>query len=280
MTTIRAICTDIDGTLLDSRRQLSDRTIQVIRNLPTDIPVILASSRMPAAMRHLQAELGISRHPLICYNGGYILYYEAGTPAAGTPRILDSVTIPVAACRTISDLAKGTDIHVSLYNEDIWYAPLYDHWTEREERITKAPPRIAANADVLTTWQVNGTGAHKVMCMGPADQIETMLQAIDLACPGQLHLYRSKSTYLEIAPRSISKASALKQLLATQYNIPMSAVMAFGDNYNDIEMLQAAGLGIAVDNARDEAKAVARQITASNINDGVAMAIEAHFGRH
>lgn len=269
---IRAICTDIDGTLLDSRRELSDRTIRTIRNLPPEIPVILASSRMPAAMRHLQAELGITRHPLICYNGGYVLY--SSTDSDTTPRLLNSVTIPIDTCRTIADLAAGPDIHVSLYNEDIWYAPTYDQWTEREERITKAPPRIVSNAEVLQTWQVHNTGAHKVMCMGPADQIEALIVAIEQACPQQLHLYRSKDTYLEIAPRSISKASALAQLLATQYKIAMADIMAFGDNYNDIEMLAAAGLGIAVENARPEVKAIAREITAGNVDDGVAIAIE------
>jgi len=274
---IRAICTDIDGTLLDSRRQLAERTVRAIRNLPNDIPVILASSRMPAAMRHLQSELGLSRHPLICYNGGYILYFETGKLGAPITRVMDSVMIPVEHCRTISTLASGTDIHVSLYSEDRWYAPVYDSWTEREERITKASPQLAPNAEVLEDWQQNNIGAHKVMCMGPADQIETLIAAVDAACPGALHLYRSRSTYLEIAPRRISKATALQQLLHKQYAIPMTDVMAFGDNYNDIDLLQSVGLGIAVSNARDEVKAVAAEITESNIDDGVALAIEKYF---
>ena len=69
-----------------------------------------------------------------------------------------------------------------------------------------------------------------------------------------LHLYRSKDTYLEIAPLQISKASALSQLLQAELNIDMKEVIAFGDNYNDIEMLKAVGCGVAVGNAKDEVK--------------------------
>src|SRR4051812_35095510 len=94
----RALCTDIDGTLLNSNRQLSTRTIAAIKNLDKKIPVILASSRMPSAMRHLQEELDILHHPLICFNGGYILCHENKN---SDPQILDSVFIPVDICSGI-----------------------------------------------------------------------------------------------------------------------------------------------------------------------------------
>ena len=78
MTKFKAICTDIDGTLLDTNRQLSIGTIDAFKGLGSSIPVILASSRMPAAMRHLQAELGVLNHPMVCYNGGYVIRYSEG----------------------------------------------------------------------------------------------------------------------------------------------------------------------------------------------------------
>ena len=60
---IRAVFTDVDGTLLNAERQLSPRTIHAIRAIAQHVTVVLASSRMPAAMRHLQVELDIARHP-------------------------------------------------------------------------------------------------------------------------------------------------------------------------------------------------------------------------
>ena len=88
-----------------------------------------------------------------------------------------------------------------------------------------------------------------------------------------MHLYRSSDTYLEIAPRAISKATGLKKIL-DHYDFGMESVVAFGDNYNDIDLLQSVGWGVAVDNARMEVKAVANEITLPNKEDGVAAMLE------
>ncbi len=274
MMDIRAICTDIDGTLLDSRRELSPRTIQIIKSIKNEVPVILASSRMPSAMRHLQHELDILDHPLICYNGGYVIRY---TPGSNKPEVLDTVTIPVHVCETILNYTSGKTIHVSLYTEDNWYAPQDDYWTEREARVTKVTPVITALPDVLQRWQEAGIGAHKVMCMGPEEEMNALEATLNASLSQAIHVYRSKSTYIEIAPRAISKASALKLALRNYYNLDIAQAMAFGDNYNDIDMLQSAGYGVAVANAREEVKAVVRYTTASNIDDGVAAMLEKYF---
>jgi Cof subfamily protein (haloacid dehalogenase superfamily) len=269
---IRAVCTDIDGTLLDSRRELSPRTISTIARIKDIMPVILASSRMPAAMRHLQQELGITTHPLICYNGGYVLRQDSPQP-----QVLDSVVIPVTVCRAILDLTTGTTLHVSLYEQDNWYAPGYDQWTEREARITKVSPQIDLAANVLPRWERQQTGAHKIMCMGPEEEISTLQHALERGFSADVHAYRSKSTYLEIAPRAISKASAMDLVLKTCYGLDASYAIAFGDNYNDMDMLTAAGWGVAVANGRDEVKVLAKEITQANIDDGVAQAIEKYL---
>lgn len=273
---ISALCTDIDGTLLDSRRELSSRTISVIRSLKDTVPVILASSRMPSAMRHLQQELDILDHPMICFNGGYVLHYDGASPV---PVVIDSVQLPLPVCSAIIEMAKGTDIHVSVYSEDDWYAPALDQWTAREERITKVSPRVKELHDLLDHWQGLNKGAHKVMCMGPENEIHALGIRLTSIFGDQIHVYRSKSTYLEIAPRPISKATALKLVLQQRYDMELSEVMAFGDNYNDIDLLRSVGWGIAVENANPEVKAAAREITLRNTEDGVAIAIEKHF-RH
>lgn len=270
----RAICTDIDGTLLNSERQLSERTINTIKSLGKDVPVILASSRMPSAMRHLQQELNILHHPLICFNGGYVIHFEEGKTEVIQ---LDSVQIPAAVCQAIYDLTKDTTLHVSLYEQDNWYAPASDYWAQREERITKVAPRIAELQPILYSWYQTQAGAHKIMCMGPADEIDALQQQLSNNFAEQVHAYRSKDTYLELAPRAISKATALELLLRERFDIELNEVMAFGDNYNDIDMLQAAGMGIAVGNAREEVKAVAKEITLKSIEDGVAVAIEKYW---
>lgn len=271
---IRALCTDIDGTLLDIHRTLSSRTIAAIAKLHDKMPVILASSRMPSAMRHLQKDLGLLSHPLICYNGGYVIRYNG---VSSSPTVIHSVQIPVPICSAILGLAQTTSIHVSLYEEDQWYAPDMDEWALRESQITKVAPSLRSAGEVLDMWRENNLGAHKVMCMGRSEEIGVMESALRLMFATQIHVYHSKSTYLEIAPKTISKASALRLLLREMYDISLSEVIAFGDNYNDIELLQSVGLGIAVANARDEVKAVAKEITGKSTDDGVALAIDKYF---
>ena len=91
-------------------------------------------------------------------------------------------------------------------------------------------------------------------------------------------LYRSKPTYIEISHKSISKKTGIEVLLKNCYPaLSMKNVVAFGDNYNDIEMLEAVGLGIAVANANKEVLAIADIITDSNKDDGVVKAIQEFF---
>jgi Cof subfamily protein (haloacid dehalogenase superfamily) len=273
MTTFRAICTDIDGTLLDHRRQLSDTTIRVFRSLAGTVPVILASSRMPSAMRHLQQELNVMQDPLICYNGGYILRYDP----QGQPEVLHSTFIPAEVCEGIVRLAVGTNVHVSLYFEDNWYAPQWDSWTEREARITKVDPTIEHATAVLLRWKATGAGGHKVMCMGPEDEMNTMEEKLTRDFSNAIHIYRSRPTYLELAPKAMSKGSGLELLLSMKYSFGVDNVISFGDNYNDIDLLSVSGAGIAVGNARSEVKAVADEITLDSTQDGVAIALQKHF---
>lgn len=271
---IRAVCTDIDGTLLDANRVLSLRTIAAIRDIKDKVPVILASSRMPEAMRHLQRDLGITDHPIICFNGGYIIYFENGSKA---PCILDSVKMPLSVCNAILDLAARTSIHVSLFMENEWYAAAHDQWTEREARITKVSPVIRPLHEVMDKWRSAHLGPHKVMCMGTITELDQMYTALHARFFNVIHLYRSKSTYLEIAPKAISKATALEMVMEKKSYGNISEVIAFGDNYNDIEMIRDVGWGIAVENAIPEVKAVAKEITLSSKADGVAVVLEKYM---
>ena len=66
----RIVFSDIDGTLLNVQRELSQHTISEIKRIKDNLPVVLISSRMPSAMTHIQDELGIRNQPIICYNGG------------------------------------------------------------------------------------------------------------------------------------------------------------------------------------------------------------------
>lgn len=263
---IRAICSDIDGTLLNSDRDLSPRLKSIISNFPKEFPLILASSRMPDAMRHLLRDLNKPAEPLIAYNGGFVLD-KLGN-------VLDSVEIPLPLVAKILEMTRKTEIHVSLYHGENWYEAKEDYWAKREIQNTKVEPTWMVSEAVLDLWAKDNKGAHKVMVMGDSNEISWLFGELHLEQSHELHLYRSKETYIEIAPRKISKATALKLVLENLYDFGMEDVLAFGDNYNDIDLIQSVGWGVAVANARPEVKAVANEITLHHKEDGVAATLE------
>jgi Cof subfamily protein (haloacid dehalogenase superfamily) len=154
-----------------------------------------------------------------------------------------------------------------------------DYWAKREENNTKVTPAIKSPVEVLKSWVAEEKGAHKIMCMGDAEEIDALYKSLENNFSDEIMLYRSKDTYIEISHKDISKKTAIEVLLKQCYtNISMEKVIAFGDNYNDIEMLKAVGLGIAVANANEEVLKVAKAITDSNKKDGVAKAIKEFVG--
>jgi Cof subfamily protein (haloacid dehalogenase superfamily) len=264
----KIIFTDIDGTLLNKERELSPLTLEVIQQLQKEVPVVLISSRMPAAMRHLQEELHIEHQPLICYNGGLIIVDD---------EIISSTEIPVSVLEELQSFNTEVNCHISLYNGDEWYVPQYDHWARREESNTKVNPSVSGMTEVLQKWKKEQKGAHKVMCMGEAEQIDKISDQLFHSFGKQLHLYRSKPTYLEVANKEVSKLTAIKLLLERHFHFSLKESVAFGDNYNDYEMLKAVGMGVAVGNAKPEILKIAREITHHGKEDGVAKSIQKLF---
>lgn len=267
----KLICSDIDGTLLNKNRELSDKTIGAIKDLsPT--PFILISSRMPQAMEHLQMELDIRHLPLICYNGGLVIDGD---------RVIESTEIDTGIARSLAGFCQNTGIHSSLYHGREWYVPSMDYWAKRESNNTKVIPQIQDIDTTIGKWELEGKGAHKIMCMGEAQEIDALARYIEENFNDKIIGYRSKPTYLEISPRDISKKTAIETLLVHNYpELGMQDVTAFGDNYNDIDMLQAVGRGVAVSNAIPEVLAVADLITSTNKENGVAEVLEATLSRY
>ena len=146
---------------------------------------------------------------------------------------------------------------------------------QKEIKYTKTVPIFRTTEYTLADWQERNIGAHKIMLMGTKDSSDTIFYKLQNHLDQALQIYRSNDTLIELAPKSVSKLSAIKILLASDESL--ADVISFGDNYNDIEMLQHSGLGVAVGNAREEVKAVADHVTLPNTEDGVARFISEHL---
>ena len=129
----KLIAIDIDGTLLDKNKSVSQNTIKCIRALKQDYKIVLISARMPKAMRHIQSDLGITDYPIVAYNGGLVLHQN---------KILSHTGIDFQTFSEILQANHDLNLHLSLYHNDEWFAPQKDHWSRREVANTKAEPEF------------------------------------------------------------------------------------------------------------------------------------------
>lgn len=218
---------------------------------------------MPQSLRQLQQELTIEGQPLIAYNGSLIIVDK---------KVLFSQELPFSILGCLQGYIEKTSIHLSLYHQDEWFVPTNDYWAKREAHNTKITPKIQSLTTTLSYWEKESKSAHKIMCMGEAEEIDALYQRLIKAHAHEINAYRSKDTYIEISHINQDKASALELLLMKYYpEVGMENVIAFGDNYNDATLLEKTGLGVAVANAKKEILNKTKHICKPNIEDGVAL---------
>ena len=263
------ICSDIDGTLLDVNRDISEETLAVFKKLNGHLPILLASSRMPSAMHYLQEKLNIEGAPLIAYNGGLILG-ENGT-------VIESNSFSLEVLKTVINNRNSGSFgyNISIYSNDDWFTETEDYWTKREINNTRVKPTLNSLEKTSDYLSKNGQNPHKIMCMGDENEIDALVEELSQKHKQDVNLYRSKNTYLEITARNIDKSLALKVLLDQYYHLPIEKVIAFGDNHNDVEMLQQVGLGVAMADATENVKSISGKVSLyTNKEHAVAKAID------
>lgn len=264
---IQLMCSDIDGTLLNVKRDIAPETAQAAAKLPKDFPIILASSRMPSAMYYLQEKMGRLGSPIISYNGGLVLDDNGEK--------LYSQTVSLDFLETVIAHQKDYDYNISTYCTDTWRTAKSDYWTLREIRSTRVEPVYTPLEEHVAVLKAIDEQPHKIMCMGSPRAIDSLISTLKEKHGDEAHLYRSKDVYVEITPKNIDKSSALETLISKKYNLTLDQVIAFGDNFNDTTMIKNVGLGVAVANAAQEVKDVADYVSSyTNKEHAVAKAIE------
>ena len=262
----KILCSDLDGTLLSSKSNVSEFTISEISRIRKMMRVILVSARMPQSMTYLQERLGIIDQPIICYNGALIL---------DGAKELFSNTIAFKTVARVFQIAETEAVKLGLYYHREWYVEENSERVQKEIRHTMAEPVFRPTSTTLSDWKKRNVSAHKMMLMGTKTSADAIFPLLINQLSDHINIYRSNDTLIELAPKSVSKLSAIQLLLASDESL--DDVISFGDNYNDIEMLQHSGLGVAVENAREEVKAIANHVTLKNTENGVAHFIKQHL---
>ena len=258
----KAVFSDIDGTLLNSQHQITPKTEEAIKNvLKQGVPFIPVSARPPYAITPYTELLG-AQHGMICYSGALIL--DKNLTA------LYSVTLEPQDLQKLNALlADYPHLSISYYAGLDWFCnDVNNNWIKQESEITGLSAKLL---------QGKLTDVHKILIMGSAEEIQTVEPVLKQALP-HLSIQRSKDEYLEITNSAATKAKAI-QFMAQHLGISAEQVIAFGDNFNDLDMLQYAGLSVAMGNAPDAIKQVAKEVTATNNEDGIALVLNRVFGK-
>ncbi|WP_269778485.1 HAD family hydrolase [Aerococcus urinae] len=264
---IKLVISDIDGTILDSNHQVDDQLKDQVKALQKQgIPFVLASARSPRGMYGLAKELELDQNPIATYNGALIV---PSNPKKLDQALVNHVIDPNEAGKLIDILqSQFPTVSINPYAGADWYANARSPWTDEEAAITQDKPIIKDPQSLLE----EGVGINKFLLIDQPTKIshlEDYLKALDFK---HCYFYLSKDNYLEVTAKGVSKENALREI-AEVYQVPLENCLAIGDNFNDIPMLQLAGLGIAMANAPKEVQAAADDITSSNDDHGVSQAL-------
>ncbi|AWN22614.1 hydrolase [Deinococcus irradiatisoli] len=251
----RLVASDLDGTLLTSRQDVSARSRAALAAVQAAGGVVVLITGRPSRMvLPLAADLGLAGH-VICSNGAAIHRLPGGE--AEELRTLSPDTLR----RAVPQLRRACpDLGLALeWGEDM----------QAETAYRAAPDSVADVLDVLDA----GYPVLKVMARSTRRSPPALAELINAECGDDLHASLSGAPFAEIAARGVNKSAALARLCAA-LNVAPDEVIAFGDAPNDLPLLSWAGRGVAVANAVDEVKALADEVTLGHDEDGVAAVLE------
>lgn len=253
--------TDMDGTLLNRHNQITDRVKNAVRKaVEAGVIFTIATGRMHVSAQPYVKELGIDV-PVITYNGALIKYVSGDEVFAS---YLDKKLV-----KSLVDYAQGQNIHIQLYSDDKLYYAQENEQSKFYQKAAGVPGYPVG--DALDKYMEK---VPKLLIIGqnPAEA-DRAVREIQAKFAGEIVAVKSTPIYVELIKPGINKASAIARM-AQLYNISPEAVLAIGDSNNDITMLQAAHYGVAMGNANDDVKKVAKYQVADCDHDGVAEAIE------
>ena len=257
---IRLVAVDLDGTLLNDSKKVSRQTVDALKCLPSrGVRVVIASARPPRSVRHVYAELGLDTLQ-INYNGA-LIWDEANRRAVYHRPMAGAVV------REIIDAVRDRyeEVLVGCEIMDRWCTDRFDQtYTTETGRLFK--PDLVAPLDAFCDQPVT-----KLLLLADPLTI-TRLDPVLIDLPHDVSIVRSDPQLVQIMDAGASKGEALR-LVAAHYGVPMSQVMALGDAVNDVPMLEAAGVAVAMDNAHPDVKRVADWIAPSNNDHGVHAAL-------
>lgn len=263
----KIIALDVDGTLVNSQLQLTEGVRQALIRAQRDygMRVVIASGRPTAGLRALAESLRLAEY------GGFVLPFNGGQmfEARDMSKPFAQTCLPNEVKPALYDLSREYGLTILTYSDsEILTENLDDPKVHKEMALTVMPSREVKNFVADTPSDL-----PKCLIVGEPEAIEALVPVARERFRGVVDAFTSDPCFLELVPSGTNKGIALEHLLK-HLDIDAQALIAVGDSYNDIEMIQLAGLGVAMANARPAIKEVANLVTLSNDQDGVAHLLE------
>ncbi|MBU7593090.1 Cof-type HAD-IIB family hydrolase [Metabacillus halosaccharovorans] len=260
----KMIVLDLDDTLLRDDHSISVRTKDALMKAQElGVKVVLASGRPTFGMRHIAQELNLDHYGsfILSFNGGQIIN-------CSTEEEMFSSTLTPEAIHKLYEVSVREGVFIHTYMGDEIITQDENPYTDIEANLTGLPIKIVPNFVSAVNEPV-----VKSLMVGPPEQLKEVERKLQTELADEFSIMRSKPYFLEFTEKGVTKGTSLDQLIQT-CGIKREEVIAIGDSYNDLSMIEFAGLGVAMGNAPDDIKEIANFVTDTNMNDGVAKVVE------
>ena len=260
----KIIVLDLDGTLTNSNKEITPKTKKGLMDIQKKgYKVVLASGRPTPGVVGLAKELELEK-----YNGYILSYNGARIIDCNTGNVIYQKTVPNEVIPDLYETAKKHDVRVISYDIDYDSGEIVsgngiDKYIELESSINNLPIKEVDNFGEYITFPVN-----KCLMSGDHEKLVKAMEDLQKKYKSYLSIYFSEPFFLEIMPQNVDKAQSLLMLLS-QIGISSNEMICCGDGFNDISMIEIAGLGVAMENAQELVKDAADYVTLSNDNDGI-----------
>ena len=255
---IKIILSDIDGTFLKTDKTtpaLHEKAIKSV--VAKGLKFVFVSARMPEAIYPITDALGMAHTPVISYSGGMVLTEDEEI-------IFDKKISADDARNILAEMkSRWQDISINYYTGRRWVVEKIDARIQHEADITSAPVEVGNFDEILS----ENIFPNKIMIICEPPTCKEMETELGKIFPS-LNVVRSAPYLLEIIDKSISKATGIKVLLK-HYGFGLEEAVAFGDNYNDVEMLELIPQSVVMANAPVKVKKIASAVTDSNEDGGI-----------
>lgn len=258
---IRLIASDMDDTLLNSNTKITERTAEAIHKvIKKGIIFLIATGRMYVSVKPFADALGLDV-PLVTYNGALVKGSKSGKVYYEHPLKLETALELLAYCKE-----KG--YYIQSYQGDELWVKEATVFSAEYTRISGIPAKPVG--EKLYHPEI---APYKLLAMTKPEEFQKVWQDIQHQFAGKVVVTSSRDNFLELMEPGVNKWEAIKAV-AESYGISPEEVMCIGDSNNDLSMIENAGIGVAVANAKPAVQAAAKLVTASNDEDGVAKVIE------